>query len=61
MWDKYSVGDLCETISDTYHRHDENVILINTSDVLEGKVKNHQKVKNTNIKGQFKKTFREAL
>lgn len=59
MWDKYSVGDLCETISDTYHRHDENVILINTSDVLEGKVKNHQKVKNTNIKGQFKKTFRK--
>ena len=39
--------------------HDENVILINTSDVLEGKVKNHQKVKNTNIKGQFKKTFRK--
>lgn len=59
MWDKYSVGDLCETISDTYHRHDENVILINTSDVLEGKVKNHQKVKNINIKGQFKKTFRK--
>ena len=35
------------------------VTLINTSDVLEGKVLNHVKVPNANLKGQFKKTFQQ--
>lgn len=54
-----TVGDLCDTISDTYHGDDNEVILINTSDVLEGKILNHQTVENKNLKGQFKKTFKK--
>ena len=34
------------------------VILVNTSDVLDGKILNHEKVPNKNLKGQFEKTFR---
>ncbi len=58
-WIKCTIGDLCETISDTYKRKDEKVVLINTSDVLDGKVLNHTPVQNKNLKGQFKKTFRK--
>ena len=58
-WKEMTVGDLCSTISDTYHGDDAQVVLINTSDVLEGKVLNHEKVENKNLKGQFKKTFKK--
>lgn len=58
-WKKLAVGDLCDTISDTYRRNDEEVILVNTSDVLEGKVLNHKSVVNKNLRGQFKKTFKK--
>lgn len=58
-WVECTIGDLCDTISDTYKGKDENVILVNTSDVLEGKVLNHTQVPNKNLKGQFKKTFRK--
>ena len=58
-WVKCTIGDLCDTISDTYKGNDENVILVNTSDVLEGKILNHTLVPNKNLKGQFKKTFRK--
>ena len=58
-WVECKIGDLCDTISDTYKGNDENVILVNTSDVLEGKVLNHIQVPNKNLKGQFKKTFRK--
>ena len=58
-WKEMMVGDLCDTISDTYHRNDAEVVLVNTSDVLEGKILNHQAVENKNLKGQFKKTFRK--
>ncbi|HFI0595284.1 TPA: restriction endonuclease subunit S [Streptococcus suis] len=58
-WEKMTVGDLCDPISDTYRGEDKEVVLINTSDVLEGKVLNHQLVENKNLKGQFKKTFKE--
>lgn len=60
-WVKCTIGDLCDTISDTYKGNDENVILVNTSDVLEGKVLNHTLVPNKNLKGQFKKTFRKMI
>ncbi len=53
-----AIGDLCDAISDTYKRNDKEVILINTSDVLEGAVLNHTPVANENLKGQFKKTFK---
>lgn len=58
-WEKMTVGDLCDTISETYRGDDKDVVLINTSDVLEGKVLNHQVVENKNLKGQFKKTFKK--
>lgn len=58
-WKKMTIGDVCDTISDTYRGNDSEVVLINTSDVLEGKVLNHQKVENKNLKGQFKKTFKK--
>jgi type I restriction enzyme S subunit len=58
-WKLCKIGDLCDTISDTYKRTDDMVILINTSDVLEGEVLNHETVPNKNLKGQFKKTFKK--
>lgn len=56
-WIKCEIGDLCNTISETYRGNDEEVILVNTSDVLDGKILNHKRVKNEKLKGQFKKTF----
>ena len=58
-WKEYRLGDVCKTISDTYKGEAQYVILINTSDVLEGKCLNHQKTPNKNLKGQFKKTFKK--
>ena len=55
-WD----GDICESVSETYSRKDEKVVLINTSDVLEGKFFTHTTTKNENLKGQFKKTFQKS-
>lgn len=58
-WKKCTIGDLCDTISDTYKGNDDMVILINTSDVLDGSILNHTPVPNDNLKGQFKKTFKK--
>ena len=55
-----TVGDLCDTISDTYRRRDDKVILVNTSDILEGQILNRKCVDNKNLKGQFKKTFKKG-
>ncbi len=52
-----TIGEVCATISDTYRAKSDEVTLINTSDVLEGKVLNHTRVPNKELKGQFKKTF----
>ena len=51
------VGEVCSSISETYREKKNMVTLINTSDVLEGRVLNHERVPNSNLKGQFKKTF----
>lgn len=51
------VGEVCSSISDTYREKKNMVTLFNTSDVLEGRVLNHERVPNSNLKGQFKKTF----
>ena len=51
--------EVCESISLTFRRQLENVVLINTSDVLEGKVTNHTSVPNKNLRGQFKKSFQQ--
>ncbi len=56
-WVECKIGDVCSSISDTYKGKAQEVVLINTSDVLEGKCLNHQKTPNKNLKGQFKKTF----
>ena len=58
-WKKCKIGDLCDTISNTYKGNNEKVVLINTSDVLDGKILNHELVDNKNLKGQFKKTFQK--
>ena len=58
-WIECTIGDLCSTISDTYKGNDEKVVLVNTSDVLEGKVLNHTAVLNKNLKGQYKKTYKK--
>ena len=54
-----TIRELCDTISDTYKGNDEYVVLVNTSDVLDGKILNHNVVENKNLKGQFKKTFKK--
>ena len=56
-WIRCNSGDVCNTISDTYRGDAEKVVLVNTSDVLDGKCLNHQKSPNKDLKGQFKKTF----
>ena len=58
-WKKCAAGDLCDTISETYKKGHDKVVLINTSDVLEGKVLNNTHVENKQLKGQFKKTFKK--
>jgi type I restriction enzyme S subunit len=59
-WKEYSLGSLIDTISKKHAFDKDEIILINTSDVLEGRVLNHKYVKNTNLKGQFKKSFQKG-
>lgn len=56
-WERAKIGDLCNTVSDTYRGGDSFVIPINTSDVYDGEILNHEMVENRGLKGQFKKTF----
>lgn len=58
-WKVGTIGDLCSTVSQTYKGNDSEVVLINTSDVENGDILNHESVANTNLKGQFKKTFQK--
>lgn len=58
-WQETIVGDICDSISDTYRRKSDKVVLINTSDVFDGEVLNHKYVPNVNLRGQFKKTFQK--
>ena len=44
------LGDVCESISDTFRRQQDSVVLINTSDVLDGEVTNHVYVPNENLR-----------
>ena len=57
-WKTYRVGDICSSISETCKVHAKEVVLINTSDVLEGRCLNHEFVPNKDLKGQFKKVFK---
>lgn len=56
---KYKLGELIDTISDTRKIEKDKLVLINTSDVLNGKVLNHSFIPNNNLKGQFKKRFQK--
>ena len=58
-WKEYCITDVCNTISETYKDGAKKVVLINTSDVLEGKITNHKFVDNKNLAGQFKKKFQK--
>lgn len=58
-WRKCTIGDLCDSVSITYKNNHVKVVLINTSDVLEGEILNHELVDNQNLRGQFKKTFKK--
>lgn len=61
MASSYFIGDIAESISDTFDKDKfEDVVLINTSDVLNGDVLNHISTPNNNLKGQFKKTFKKG-
>ena len=55
---RMNICELCSSISETYKDNAKKVVLINTSDVYDGKCTNHTFVDNKNLKGQFKKTFR---
>lgn len=57
---EYKLGEFIDTISDTTPINKEKVILINTSDVENGYVLNHDYVDNKNLKGQFKKRFKKG-
>ena len=54
------INDLCQSVSDTFDTNKKEIILINTGDVENGIVLNHEITENKNIKGQFKKTFKEG-
>jgi len=58
-WVEVSLGEVVDTISQKHRFDKKNIILVNTSDVLSGKVLNHKYVENKNLKGQFKKSFRK--
>lgn len=59
-WKEVDICQLCDSVSETYKGNASEVVLINTSDVLDGKCLNHEYVPNKNLKGQFKKTFRKG-
>ncbi|MDR3047520.1 MAG: restriction endonuclease subunit S, partial [Bacteroidales bacterium] len=52
------LGDVCESVSITHKLKQDKIILVNTSDVFDGKVTNHNYVENKNLRGQFKKRFK---
>lgn len=59
-WKKIHIRDICQSMSQTYNLGNPKVVLINTSDIYDGKVINHQYVENKNLRGQFKKSFKKG-
>lgn len=57
-WSRVKFGDIIISVSDTFKSDYIEVVLINTSDIHDGKVLNHELVRNENLRGQFKKSFR---
>lgn len=57
-YEEIKLSELVDTISDTRKVDKDRVILVNTSDVLDGEVLNHAYSENYNLRGQFKKRFK---
>jgi type I restriction enzyme S subunit len=58
-WKEYKLGDLIESISETFKFGEKEVCFLNTSDTLEGKVINHQMFKPKDLPGQAKKRIQK--
>ena len=58
-YEEIKLSELVDTISDTRKIDKDKVILVNTSDVLAGDVLNHTYTDNCNLRGQFKKRFKQ--
>ena len=58
--ESFSIGELCSSVSERYTENLPYVRLVNTSDILEGELLPLEKVKNENLKGQFKKAFKNG-
>lgn len=58
-YEEIKLSELVDTISDTGKIDKDKVILVNTSDVLAGDVLNHTYTDNCNLRGQFKKRFKQ--
>lgn len=58
-WREYSLGDLVKSISETYKFNSEEIIFLNTSDIYEGKVLNHNKFIVSELPGQAKKRIQK--
>jgi type I restriction enzyme S subunit len=56
-WEKINLSQIVTSVSTSFNFNKDKLVLVNTSDVLEGKVLTHTFVKNEKIKGQFKKAF----
>jgi len=59
-WRKAKLGEVVDSISQKHLFDTDKIILVNTSDILEGKVLNHKYVPNKNLRGQFKKAFKKS-
>lgn len=58
-YEEINLSELVDTISDTRKIDKDKVVLVNTSDVLAGEVLNHTYSDNCNLRGQFKKRFKQ--
>lgn len=58
--DEVTIGDLSLNITDYTKCDKERVVLINSSDVTEGKFDHHNYSENKNLKGHFKKRFKKG-
>jgi type I restriction enzyme S subunit len=59
-WPKRKLGDLIETVSDTFRFDDQEVVFLNTSDVYDGRVLHHDFSKPQGLPGQAKKRIRRG-
>jgi type I restriction enzyme S subunit len=58
--EEVSIGDLSQNVTDYSKCNCERVVLINSSDVTEGRFEHHVLSENKNLKGHFKKRFQKG-